>query len=162
MIVQNMDIAGIVRRIRRIKQEVHKCNSAGLMFTTDKDLERFHSYLTALVNYFDWMTAQPMQDLPESHPTNIDLGVAEVYELPENEALADFIHQLDALEQEIGLSASARMHSSIMKPDETRFREIVLKMQNFLNDYVAETQPLDMPESSPKRAITGHGNRDNR
>lgn len=162
MIVQNMDIAGIVRRVRRFKFEVHKCNSAALMFTTGKDLERFLSYLDALTVYFDWMVDQPMQDLPESHPTDIDLGEPEKFELPENESLADLIHQLDALEQEIGYSQSARMHTSMMQPDETRFREITTKISNFLTGYVANVQPLDTPESSPMRAMTGKGRRSNK
>jgi hypothetical protein len=162
MIVQNHDIAGLVRRIRRFKYEAYKSNSAGLMFTTEKDLERFESYLLALEAYFNWMVDQPMQDLPESHPTDIDLGESEKFELPENEALADLIHQLDALEQEIGLSQSARMHTSIMEPDEIRFREITLKISNFLNDYVRNVQPLDTPESSPKRTMTGKGRRSNK
>jgi hypothetical protein len=162
MIVQNTDIAGLVRRIRRFKFEVQKCNSAGLMFTTEKDLERFESYLDAMNIYFDWMIDQPMQDLPESHPTDIDLGEAEKFELPENESLADLIHQLDSLEQEIGLSQSARMHTSMMAPDETRYREITLKIANFLSDYVRNVQPLDTPESSPLRAMTGKGRRTNK
>ena len=159
MIVQNMDIAGIVRRIRRFKEEVHKCNSSNLSHTTAKDLERFFSYLNALVQYFDWMVSQPQQDLPESHPTDFDLGVGEEFPLPENEALADLIHQLDALEAELGFSQSARMHSSIMPPDETRFREIVSKVEAFLKNYVEVIQPLDLPESSPQRAATGAGRR---
>lgn len=157
MIVQNTDIAGLIRRIRRYKYEVHKSNSAGLMFTTDADMQRFQSYLMSLNRYFDWMVDQPMQDLPESHPTDVDLGEAEKLPLPENEALADLIAQLDALETEIGLSQSARMHTSIMRHDEKRFRDITQKLANFLRDYVSEVQPLDVPESSPLRAMTGPG-----
>ena len=157
MIVQNMDIAGLVRRIRRFKQEIHKSNSAGLMFTTDKDLERLNSYLAALGEYFDWMVAQPMQDFVKWHPTDIDLGDSTMMPMIENEALQDLLQMFQGLETEIGLSQSAGMHTSIMQPDETRFREITEKMQSFVDNYIAVVQPLDTPESSPKVALSGKG-----
>lgn len=157
MIVQNMDIAGLVRRIRRHKIEIHKSNSAGLMFTTEKDVERIISYLDSLDSYFDWMVSQPMQDFVKWHPTDIDLGQGEPLVLVENEALADLIQMMDALEQEVGNSQSAGMHSSIMEPDETRFREITAKMRSFVEEYIASNQPLDMPESVPSRQLSGKG-----
>jgi hypothetical protein len=159
MVVNNMDIAGLVRRMRRFKEEVHKCQSSSLMHTTNKDLDRFRSYLNALVFYFDWMVAQPQQDLPEWHPKDIDLGEPEQLSLPENEALVDLIQQLDALEAEMAYSQSARMHTSVMQHDETRFREIVAKIDAYIDNYVATIQPLDMPESTPRREMTGAGRR---
>ena len=157
MIVHNDDIAGLVRRIRRAKYEVCKCQSASLMYVTEKDLARFYSYLEACVSYFDWMVSQPMQDLPESHPKTIDLGEGDVLPQPENEALVDLLAMFDNLEQEIALSQSGRMHSSVMSHDEVRFRDIVQKISNFLKDYVEVIQPLDMPESTPMREMTGPG-----
>lgn len=157
MVVQNMDIAGLVRRIRRFKYEVNKCVSAGLMHTTRADSDRFVSYLDSLRKYFDWMVAQPQQDLPEWHPTQIDLGESEKLEQPENEALADLITQLGALEVEMGECQSARMHTAMMAHDEKRFRDIVMKIEAFINDYIMMVQPLDMPESTPSRALTGPG-----
>lgn len=159
VIVQNMDIAGLVRRLRRFKFEVNKSVSAGLMHTTKADLGRFQSYLTSVVTYFDWMVAQPQQDLPEWHPTEIDLGDSEKLARPENEALADLIQQLDALEVEMAYCQSARMHTSMMAHDEKRFRDIIQKISNFLIDYVEVIQPLDMPESTPSQALTGQGKR---
>lgn len=157
MIVQNMDIAGLVRRIRRFKQEIHKCNSAGLMFVTEKDFSRIESYLNALNTFFDWMVSQPMQDFVKWHPTDIDLGVAPVLSMIENEALWDLLVMFEGLETEVGLSQSAGMHTSIMEPDENRFREITEKMSNFLGDYISQIQPLDTPESSPKAQLAGKG-----
>lgn len=157
MVVQNMDVAGLIRRIRRFKQEIHKCNSAGLMFVTEKDLERIQSYFDSLNVYFDWMMSQPMQDFVKWHPTDIDLGVAPTLEAIENEALWDLLVMFEGLEVEVGLSGSAGMHTSMQVPDETRFREIIEKMGNFLTDYISEVQPLDVPESSPKAQLAGKG-----
>lgn len=159
MVVNNMDIAGLVRRIRRFKYEVNKCVSAALMHTTQADVDRFTSYLNALMTYFDWMVSQPQQDLPEWHPKDIDLGEAESLPVPENEALADLTVQLEGLEYEVGYSQSARMHTSIMAHDEKRFRDITTKIGDFIRDYIEVIQPLDMPESTPKREMTGPGRR---
>jgi len=159
MLVQNMDIAGLIRRVRRIREEIRKSVSASLMHTTDRDQERIGSYLDAIEAYFDWMVDQPQQDFVEWHPTDIDLGEAPLEALPENEALADMTQQFYALEEELAYCASARMHTSIMEHDERRFREITAKIRNFLEGYIANVQPLDMPESTPSRELTGKGRR---
>lgn len=159
MILHNDDIAGLIRRLRRVKFEICKSQSASLMYVTNADLKRFNSYLDAAVSYFDWMMSEPMQDLPESHPKEIDLGAAEVLPLPENESLVDLIAMFDNLESEMALCQSARMHSSMIDHDEKRFRDIVKKIRNFMSDYIEVIQPLDMPESTPGREMTGHGKR---
>jgi len=159
MLVQNMDIAGLIRRVRRMREEIRKCVSASLMHTTDRDQERIGTYLDSLDAYFDWMVAQPQQDFVEWHPTDIDLGEAPMDNLPENEALADMTQQFFALEEELAYSASSRMHTSIMEHDERRFREITQKIRDFLEQYISSIQPLDMPESSPRREMTGKGRR---
>jgi hypothetical protein len=158
-VVNNMDVAGLVRRIRRYKYEINKCVSASLMHTTAADVGRFFSYIGAIRKYFDWMVAQPQQDLPESHPTDYDLGEPEKLATPENEALADLITQFDALETEMTFCQSARMHTSVMPHDEKRFRDILTKIENFITDYIQTVQPLDMPESTPLQAMTGPGRR---
>ncbi len=156
-VVNNMDIAGLVRRVRRYKYEINKCVSASLMHTTEADIARFFSYLGAIQKYFDWMVSQPQQDLPETHPMDYDLGEPEKLSPPENEALADLITQFDALETEMTFAQSARMHTSIMPHDEKRFRDIIQKINNFVTDYIQTVQPLDMPESTPLQPMTGPG-----
>ena len=157
MKVHNMEIAGLVRRMRRFRFETVKAGSSGLPSVSDADFTRAKSYLTAITQYLDWIVAQPQLDLPKWAPHKIDLGVAEELPLPENEGLLDLMTLYDAMEVELGNSASARQATGIVSHDEKRCRDIVAKMNTFLDNYILKIQPLDLVESSPLRPQTGPG-----
>lgn len=157
MQVYNYQIAGLIRRLRRFRFETVKAASSGLAFVNEHDMRRANSYLTAAVSYLDWVVSQPQLDLPESSPRLIELGEPEKVDMPENESLTDLMVMYDLLETEIGNSQSARLGDSIISHDEKRFRDIVSKMNLFLQNYVTPILPLDLPESAPLRAQTGAG-----
>ncbi len=162
MEVYNLDVAGLVRRIRRFRYETVKAASSALAHTTEPDVTRLGSYLDAVITYLDWVVAQPQLDLPESSPEIIDLGPLEDLAMPENESLVDLENLWKALLVEIGESQSARMMTGIIEHDEQRMRAILEKMGQFLDNYVAVIHPLDLPESAPKRPQTGPGRRGTR
>lgn len=157
MKVLNMDIAGVVRRLRRFRYEANKSVSAGLANTTAADMLRSKSYLIAVETYLNWVVAQPQLDLPEWSPKEIDLGDPEKIDMAENEAILDLVTMYDAFEVELTNSQSARMSTGVISHDEKRVRNLLLKMNQFLDNYVAVIQPLDLPEASPLRAMTGPG-----
>jgi len=157
MEVYNMDVAGLVRRMRRFRYETVKATSSALPNTSEADFNRAKSYLNALSQYVDWIVGQPQLDLPEWAPHKIDLGVAAELAIPENEALMDLMTIYDAMEVEIGNSASARQATGLTPHDEKRCRDMVTKMEAFLDNYVAKIQPLDLPESTPLHDQTGPG-----
>lgn len=157
MIVNNMDCAGLIRRLRRFRYETVKAASSALANVSAADFTRAKAYLGAISSYMDWIVAQPQLDLPEWAPKSMDIGDAEKMELPDNESLYDLMTMYDILETEIGNSQSARMPSGMMSHDQVRIRSIVEKMNKFLDDYVSKTLPIDLPESSPNRAQTGPG-----
>lgn len=157
MKVYNYQIAGLVRRLRRFRFETVKSASSSLAAVNGADFKRAKSYLSAVTAYIDWIVSQPQLDLPESTPREIDLGDAEQVTLPENEALVDLMVMYDLVETEIGNSQSARMGDSMISHDEKRVRDLIKKMDLFLDDYVAQIQPLDLPESAPLRSVTGSG-----
>lgn len=157
MIVNNHDVAGVIRRLRRFKFETVKSASSALASVSEADFTRAKAYLSSVTTYLNWIVSQPQLDLPESSPMNIDLGDAEVLDIPENESLVDLISMYDAMEKEIGSSQSARMATGIISHDEARVRALIAKMEAFLDSYVAEVLPLDLPESAPLRASTGAG-----
>ena len=157
MIVNNLDVAGVIRRLRRFKIETVKSASSALASVSLADFTRAKSYLSAVGAYMDWIVSQPHLDLPETAPKSIDLGDSEVNPMPENESLVDIIALYDALEVEIANSQSARMATGIISHDENRIRAILAKMEAFLDDYVSKVLPLDVPESSPLRPQTGPG-----
>lgn len=157
MIVNNLDVAGIIRRCRRFRYECVKSVSSGLAATTSNDVARMKSFLSAIIVYADWVVAQPELDLPESAPLSIDLGEPEELTMPENEALVDMEALWTAMDTEMGNSQSARMATGLISHDERRLRDLVGKADSFLDNYIAQVQPLDLPESAPLRAQTGAG-----
>ena len=157
MIVNNLDVAGVIRRLRRFKMETVKSASSALAAVSGADFDRAKSYLNAVSVYMDWIVSQPQLDLPETSPKVIDLGEGEAFAMPENESLVDLCALYDAMEVEIANSQSARMSTGIISHDEDRIRAIIEKMTAFLDGYVSKVLPLDVPESSPARVSTGPG-----
>lgn len=157
MITYNYQIAGLIRRLRRFRFESVKAASSGLAHVTEHDLRRAKSYLAAATAYLDWVVSQPQLDLPESTPREIDLGEPEKVEMPENESLVDLMTMYELLEKEIGDSQSSRLGDSIISHDEKRVRDLIAKMSAFIEDYVENILPLDLPESAPLREQTGEG-----
>ena len=157
MIVNNLDVAGVIRRLRRFKMETVKSASSALAAVSGADFARAKSYLNAVSIYMDWIVSQPQLDLPETSPKVIELGEGEVFTMPENESLVDLCALYDAMEVEIANSQSARMCTGIISHDENRIRALIEKMNSFLDEYVSKVLPLDVPESSPSRVSTGIG-----
>ncbi len=157
MIVNNMDVAGLIRRMRRFRYETVKAVSNSAASTSASDVARAKSYLTAITEYADWVVSQPTLDLPESSPREYDLGDAEDLGMPENEALVDLATMWELMEIELGNSQSARIATGLVTHDERRVREVVAKATAFLDTYVASVQPIDLPESTPMRSQTGPG-----
>ena len=157
MIVNNADVAGLVRRIRRFRVETVKSASSQLAATSEADISRALSYFASCNSYILWVTDQPALDLPESSPREYDLGEAEALAMPENEALADLMNMYEVFEIEIGSSQSARQPSGIIEPDLIRINGLLQKMENFVTNYIQAVQPVDLPESAPLRVTTGAG-----
>lgn len=152
-----MQVAGLIRRLRRFRYETVKAASSGVAHVNEHDLRRAKSYLNAVEAYLNWIVSQPQLDLPESTPNPIDLGDPEVLPFPENESLTDLMVMYELLEKEIGNSQSARLGDSVISHDEKRVRDLVSKMRAFLETFVETILPMDLPESSPLKEGTGVG-----
>ena len=153
----NYQVAGLIRRLRRFRFESVKAASSALAHVNEHDMRRSKTYLDAAEAYMNWVVSQPQLDLPESTPREIDLGEPEKLDMPENESLVDLMVMYELLEKEIGDSQSSRLGDSIISHDEKRMRDLIAKMRAFLENYVSEILPLDLPESSPLRDQTGEG-----
>ena len=153
----NHDIAGLVRRCRRFCYEVQKSQSANVSAFKEADATRLRSYLQGLLAYKAWMQDQPLLDLPESSPREIDLGEAEILSAPDNEAVADLMNLFGVLEHELVNCQSSRNPCRLISHDEKRIDSVLAKMDRFLSDYIMHIQPLDLQESSPLAAHTGAG-----
>ncbi len=157
MKVLNHDIASLVRRLRRLKKEIEKSGSANVTELGTHDLKRLDSYIISIEDFKKWMVSQPLLDLPETSPIEIEIG-----EMPEsldmeNDDLALILNLFNLLEKELVNSQSARRATGLISHDSTRFDALIEKIKKFLVDYVAKNSPLDQPESSPMVASTGAG-----
>jgi len=158
-VTYNHDISGIARRIHRFGFELYKSVSSAGAFTNEFDQKRMGEYLDATDVYLNHVVAQPQLDLPESHPRKIEVDLQPDDEILaiENESLADAIYYLKLANVELLNSQSSRMGAGLLPFDERRARALVEKARRLLVDYIAVVQPLDLPESSPTREMSGQG-----
>ena len=155
--VLNHDIAGICRRINRFITELYKSVSSGIHEVNEFDQERLNHYLGAIRSYRDWIMAQPHLDLPETHPRPIEIGPDPEVTTVENESVRDVIYLMELCRDELVNSQSARAPAGLIVFDDRRAMALIEKCQKFLDDYIAKVQPMDMPESTPMRLMSGSG-----
>ena len=154
---QNMDIFGLCRRMRRYRYELAYSVSSGVAFMKKEDADRLRSYLAGLSSYKQWFQAEPDLDLPESSPKSYDIGEPEKLPTVENESIVDLINMLDTCEHELLHSQSSRLSGRLISHDERRVDALLAKCSSFLEQYISQVLPLDLPESSPLRPESGPG-----
>ena len=159
MQVLNHDMASLVRRMRRFKKEIIKSVSANLSELSEHDEKRFGSYISAIKYYKAWMTSQPVLDLPETSPMTIEIDeIVDAVDM-ENDDLALIVNLFQLIESEMVNSQSARRSTGMVSHDSLRFDSYIEKIEKFMTDFLSKTNPIDLPESAPMAAVTGHGNR---
>jgi hypothetical protein len=156
-LVYNHDVAGLHRRMNRFIGEMAACASTNLSQLSDFDRTRLQTYLDAVRTYVAWVVAQPQLDLPETSPRSYPLEPDAVIPVVENEALIDIMNLLQLARDETVNGQSARMPAGLIKFDVSRLSAVIDKVDAFLTQYVAIVTPLDLPETSPQRAITAPG-----
>ena len=157
MYVYNHDVAGLYRRINRFIEELIFSQSSSGSEMIVFDQVRLSSYLGAIRSYHAWIVNQPLLDLPETSPRQYDLEPCPAVPSLENESIRDLIVLLELGRDELINGQSARLSSNVTRFDSTRLLAIVEKAQAFLDCYISTVTPLDLPESSPMREITGSG-----
>ena len=157
--VYNHDVASLSQMLQRIGMEVHKSTSSNASFINEHDFDRTMSYLDWLSKKLDWIAERPLMDLPESAPTIWNVDTPKQYDLVENEACNDILRLVFISLEEIQNSQSARLASGLIAPDLRRFRDVIQKLYDFMNNFVESTNPIDLPESSPQRLSISHGHR---
>ena len=154
----NHDIVGIFNRVNRFIREAMKQQSSSVSQINAFDQARLKSYLSAIRFYHDHVQSAPDLDLPETSPRLYELRAIPVVPEMENESLADVCRLLELGRDELLNSQSARLGAKLMSFDSVRLLQIVEKCEKFMSDYVENATPLDLPESSPRVPVTGHGN----
>jgi hypothetical protein len=155
--VYNHDVASLVARLVRFDIELYKSISSGVHMINEFDMARIRSYLDELVAKRQWISARPLLDLVEWHPTAIPIPELPPLEMVENESINDLRTMIRIHYTELVNSQSARTASQMLPFDEARFDSLIEKMYLFLSDFVEQAATLDLPESSPSRVMSGQG-----
>lgn len=156
--VYNHDVAGIYRRVNRFILEARDCSSNAQSRISDADLSRLQSYHAAILAYVAWVASQPQLDLPETSLRLITLDAKPVVPILENDDLLDLINLYAAVRDEVINSQSARQPAGLIAFDRLRLEALVAKANDFIGNYITKVSPLDLPESSPMRPVSGPGN----
>ena len=153
----NTDVHSFVRRCNRFIVELMKSQSSGVSQTMPFDVSRVLSYLTNLRAYLAWVTGQPLLDLPETGPMEINLPDSPSIQEIENESVYDLCLLIEVLRDEIANSQSSRLATNLISYDYKRATDIIMKIETFIKTFIAVVEPLDLPESSPMHDVSGAG-----
>ena len=157
MKVRNHDIVSLIRRMRRFEIELAKSVSSGVSELSKFDLDRLAKYIEAIKKFKAYSVAQPELDLPESSPLEVDLGEMPDLVNVENDDIAYILNLFRVFKIELINSQSARRSAGMISHDSVRIDTYIQKLEDFVGKFVGETNPLDLPESSPMVPITGAG-----
>lgn len=152
----NTDVHSIVRRYNRMIEEVFRSQSSGISFTNQFDVRRLRSYIGAMQAFQAFIVGQPLLDCPETGPTEMPLPDNPTVPIIENESMADVMNLIEIARDEVANSQSGRMPTNLLGFDYERQRAYLAKILTLL-DYVAASEPLDLPESSPMAEVSGPG-----
>lgn len=147
--IHNHDIMGLVRRINRFIIEIAQSQSAGGSLIREADLTRLKLFQVALKFYKTWVVSQPELDLPETHPEEMAVPDPPDVMPSENESLKDVVIMYTKMRDELLNSQSGQVSTGLSEADARRFDDIIAKLDNFITDYIEETNPMDLPESTP-------------
>lgn len=157
MVVLNVHIVGIVRKIHRYRYEMVKSVSNSQSGVSDADFQRFKSFITDFRSYLAEVISQPAMDAPKASPKEYTLPVAESLPDPDNDAILEMKNYWDLLEEEISKSNSNAIASGLSVFDHSRIVAMVDRIEQFLDRYVSNVLPVDFVESMPLRKVTGEG-----
>lgn len=156
-ITYNHDVSGFHRRINRfIVELIFSVSSSGSQLNKF-DQERLATYVAAIRGYQDWVNGQPTLDLPDTHPRSYTLDENPIVPDLENESVVDTIRMLELARDELAKSQSSRNAAGLTPADSLRLTAMIDKVDSFLNTYISDITPLDLPESSPQTEMSGSG-----
>lgn len=153
----NTDVDGFVRRANRYIIEVAKSQSSGVSGTMSFDVLRAKSYIVGLRKYVAYITSQPLLDLPETGPTEIDLPAKVEVPRMENDSSYDLCALLKLAVDEISDCQSSRIPTNLLPFDKLRVLAILDRADSFIETFIVIVDPLDVPETSPSVPSTGPG-----
>lgn len=151
--IRNMDVVGVCERIDRTMYEISQSESASLNSLEEYDLNRIISYNSALRTYVDVVNQANRMDLPHSYPAQYTIKYicndANVdYDGTKNRILRDLQRLYANMLLQWSRSESADKSNGFYEADYNRFLLIMDRVDGYIDSYIKEATPLDLPESS--------------
>lgn len=168
--VMNIDIIALVSRMDRMYVDMCKSQSAnmpnGLL---EADSVRFNDYLDDFGRELDYVISKPIPDMPEASGMlqwTVPLW-DDMYTDPEdveNDDISQILMQLIAYRVEATHSQSNRLVQGFIPvkegpSDVVRLQQGLTRLRNLVT-FVAETNPSDRPESTPREMPVTSGRLD--
>jgi hypothetical protein len=150
-IVNNMDVVGTVERLDRYCYDILRFESSRQNVITEFDLARIRTYIDASRIYVDTLNNAPSTDNPFSYPGQYTIVyLTKDYNFAEtkNKAIRDIVRMWVNTWVNMSRSESADRSNGFSPFDVTRFNLNMDRMTYYLDQYVIESLPLDLPESS--------------
>ena len=156
---RNLDISGLLRRLDRALVEVTKSQSTSINTTLPFDMTRLSSYVDSAKRYRTFMTGEPFMDCPETTPLLVEVQCYGQITPMDNDSIWDIAQIIDTTMVELSRAQSANISNGFPVPqDGIRFDAYMARIEKLMSVYMAPSEPLDYPESSPRFATTGDGN----
>ncbi len=152
----NIDIAGLADRLRVLRWEAGKNQSANVLHSLPFDLKRVRDLLAWCRSYKNYLVDPEIQDRPESTPEVIDLKDFETLPDQQNPEHRDIIRHVEFMIYESVNSQSSRLGNSMLPFDSTRYDVYEAKLLALL-DHIEATNPIDAPEFAPSVPNVGGG-----
>lgn len=156
---KNIDIRGIVTKLRYFRGEISDSQSANGNRLEEFDKVRWLSYFQDLEADITHGKNRVPVDTPKyAGKRYFDLGKPEQYAAVENMAVNDLIEYTIMLEVEILNSSSSRKTFGFDEFDHARWMAIINNViRAHINDYMAKMLPMDLPETTPSKFTVADG-----
>ena len=148
----NVCVQAIDNRIFRITQELTKNQSSRVTAFSNDDVTRINSYYDDLLRLVD-IAGDSIADFhgllfwPLSDLQSIQAPV-------ENETVNTALSYLLNTDYNLRISQSARLNDGLLPQDKTDLVDAVNKSKSIIDDFVANSNPLDQPQSSPRENVS--------
>ena len=147
--VRNSDTVGFVERVDQYIAEMAMSESADAGGAVTFDIARIESYNAALDAYYAWVQGETGKiDIPYSYPTDHAINyVSNSLDVEvENKGMRDLLRLYLQLMEQQSKSASANDSNGVNDHDYERYLLGRAKIDSYLQNYIAPTNPLDLPE----------------
>lgn len=148
----NLAVQIIDSKIYRMTQELTQCVSSRVTAIGADDKARIDAAFDDLYRVID-IAADTVTD---SHGLlNWTLTDLEAVQMPvENEAINSATSYMMLGDYGLRISQSARINDGILADDKADLVGAMQKAQNGINDFFDNSNPMDMPQSSPRKPVS--------